>query len=115
MSNTEDTLGSNCYPDENLLNTLDALRQNISDRKYSKDTQTEILESVESYVTTGKGAELDPNIVKFLIQGWWVQDAMDQIKAGAKPAEPSVCPLCLQEKVETEIKKRDDAREEKVG
>jgi hypothetical protein len=113
MSNTEDTLISNYYPDEELLNTLDTLRQNISDGKYSKNTQTEILESIESYVT-GKGVELDPDIVKILVQGWWVQDAMEQIKTELKPTEPTVCPLCLQEKIETEIEKRDKTREEKV-
>ena len=90
------------HPDEKLLDILDTLRQNISDGKYSEDIQIEILESVEGYVT-GKGIELDPEIVKMLVQGWWVQSAMEKIKSEVKPEEPQVCPLCLQEKIELDI------------
>lgn len=97
LSDTEHYL-----PDEKLLNILDTLRQNISDGKYSEDIQTEILESVEGYVT-GKGIELDPEIVKFLVSGWWVQSAMEKIKSEVKPEDPQVCPLCLQEKIELDI------------
>lgn len=98
------------HPNENLLKVIDTLRQNISDGKYSNDVQVEILESIEGYVT-GTRPELDPQIVKFLIQGWWVQGAMEKIKSDIKPTEPFVCPLCLQEKIETEIEKRDKRRE----
>lgn len=89
-------------PDEKLLSILDTLRQNISDGKYSEDIQTEILESIEGYVT-GKGIELDPEIVKFLVSGWWVQGAMEKIKSEVKPEEPHICPLCLQTKIELDI------------
>ena len=107
MSNAEDTSASNIepkrfLPDENLLSTLESLRQNISDGKYSNDIQAEILESIESYVT-GDQIKLDPQIVRFLVQGWWVQSAMEQIKTELEPTEPFICPLCLQKKVEMEI------------
>ena len=91
MSTTEiDT--NNFHPDEKLLDILDTLYQNISDGKYSTEIQTEILESVESYIT-GKEIELDPQIVKFLVQGWWVGDAMEKVKSELKPTEPTICPL----------------------
>ncbi len=90
------------HPNEELLNILDILRKNISNGKYSEVIQTEILESVECYVT-GKGIELDPQIVKYLVQGWWVQDAMEKIKSNLKPTEPTVCPLCFQKKIDLEI------------
>ena len=107
MSNTEVSSASNItadqfHPDENLLSILDSLRQNISDGKYSNNIQMEILESIESYVT-GDQIKLDPQIVKFLVQGWWVQSAMEQIKTELEPTEPFICPLCLQRKVEIAI------------
>lgn len=107
MSNTKDTEVSNIasgqfHPDENLLSVLDSLRQNISGGKYSKDIQSEILESVEGYVT-GKGFQLDPEIVKYLVQGWWVQGAMEKVKSDLEPTDPFVCPLCLQEKIKMRL------------
>ena len=107
MSNTEDTSASNIastqfHPDEKLLNILDSLHKNISDGKYSKEIQLEILESIESYVT-GDGFQLDPEIVKYLVQGWWVGEAMEKVKSELEPTDPIVCPLCLQKKIESAI------------
>nr|QBK85558.1 MAG: hypothetical protein LCMAC101_01450 [Marseillevirus LCMAC101] len=105
MSSTEYCAASgadNFHPDEKLLGILDTLRQNISDGKYSKDIQTEILESIEGYVT-GKGVQLDPQIVKYLVAGWWVQDAMEKIKSDLNPGESLICPLCFQKKIDLEI------------
>ena len=99
------------HPNEELLNILDTLRKNISNGKYSEVIQTEILESVECYVT-GEGLELDPQIVKYLFQGWWVQDAMEKVKDGLESTEPFVCPLCFQEKIELAI---DENKKEKVS
>ncbi|RLI50341.1 hypothetical protein DRO61_03985 [Candidatus Bathyarchaeota archaeon] len=90
------------HPDENLLKILDTLRQNISDGKYSDLVQAEILECVEGYVT-GNCLELDPQIVKFLVSGWWVNDAMEKIKTDIKPESSHICPLCLQSKIELDI------------
>jgi hypothetical protein len=90
------------HPNENLLKVLDALRQNISDGKYSNDIQTEILECIEGYVT-GNCPEIDPRIIKFLVSGWWVNDAMEKIKSDVKPETPNTCPLCLQSKIELDI------------
>ena len=89
-------------PNEKLLTILNTLYQNISNGKYSNDIQIEILESVECYVT-GKQEDLDPQIVKFLIQGWWMGDVMEKIKSDLSPTDPIICPLCLQKKIELEL------------
>ena len=77
----------------------------ISDGNYSSEIQTEIFESIESYVT-GKEIQLDPQIIKFLVQGWWVQNAMEQIKTELEPTEPTICPLCLVKKIEFCLEKK---------
>ena len=96
------TSNNTFHPDENLLKTLDALRRNVSDGKYSSEMQEEILESIEGYVT-GDRPKLDPEIIKFLVSGWWVQDAMEHIKSDVKPEKSHMCPLCLQSKIELDI------------
>ena len=89
-------------PNEKLLTILNTLCQNISNGKYSNDIQNEILESIECYVT-GKQEDLDPQIVKFLIQGWWMGDVMEKIKSELSPTDPIICPLCFQKKIELKL------------
>lgn len=97
---------------DNLVNLIEQLKSNVLSGKYNEQVKQELIDFIEPYIT-GEVQELDRNIIKYLVQGWWMNDAMDKINSVTECNEvnnevnnemnKTLCPLCFHKRVDSMI------------